>query len=177
MNCDLHQDRILDYETLTAAEQHAVDAHLQVCPECRELARQWRALDAALAQQLHAPAVSECFDAQVRQRITSEAMTATEAGLAERRRGLEAEYAASRQLHHLRQWIPQALDVLGFGVAGGLSGWVAVKLLMLASAAWHASPALTGPQSLVISSATGLVIALGSIALTTSRMMRRVWLR
>jgi anti-sigma factor RsiW len=177
MNCEPYQDRILDYEQLTAAEQQSVDAHLRVCPHCRELGRQWRALDAALANQLRAPDTPEGFETQVRQRIAGEMRAATDADLAERRRMWEARYATSHRCQSPWRWIPRVLDVLGFGVAGGLGGWVVLRLLTLASAAWSAAPALTATQALVISAATGIVIALGLAALVFNRTLRRVWLR
>lgn len=177
MTCDQHQERIFNYERLTAGEQQSVDAHIRVCPQCREVARAWRALDTTLAQQVHAPALPANFDAQLRERIVNEPTTASQTGLAEKRRALEAEYVASRRRHNLRRGIPHLLDVLGYGVAGGIGGWIVAALLSRASASWTASLTLTGPQMLVASSAVGLIIALGLAALAFSRPWRQSLLR
>ena len=177
MSCNVYQDRILDYEQLTAAEQQSVDAHLQVCPECRKVAREWRALDHALTRQLQAPAVSANFDAQLLQRIAREPAAAAKTDLAQRRRALEPEYAIARQARTERPWIPQLLDVLGFGTAGGLGGWLLATLLTQTSAAATASQALTGLQMLVVSSAVGILFALGLVALAFHRPMRLALLR
>jgi anti-sigma factor RsiW len=174
MACDQHQERILDYEQLTAGEQQSVDAHLRVCPQCREVAREWRALDSALSTQLRAPELSRHFDAQLRQRIASETAILTETSLAEQRRALEAEYTAAHRRQNLGWWIPRLLDVLGSGVAGGLGGWFLLMLMAQANTVWTASLTLTGPQMLVISSATGLVIALGLVAFAFRRPLRQV---
>ena len=177
MACDLYQDRILEYDQLTASEQQSVDAHLRACPACREFAQRWQALDGALARQLRAPALSPDFDAQLRQRIAREAPSTAQANLAERRRALEAEYAAARQRQTLRRWIPRLLDVLGCGVAGGIGGWLLVTLLTQAGAASTAFPALTGPQMLVASSVAGIIIAFGTVALAFNRPLRQSLVR
>ncbi len=177
MNCNVYQDQILNYEQLTAIEQQAVDAHIHACPHCREVARAWRALDAALTRQLRAPELSARFDACVRQRIASEAATVSHADLAERRRALETEFAASRPRPNRRRWIPQALDVLGFGVAGGMGGWLLLTLLTRATAAWATLAPPTGPQVLAVSSVIGVALALGLVALGFRRPIRQAFLR
>lgn len=177
MTCDQYQERILDSEQLTPGERESVDAHIRVCPQCRKVARAWWALDSALTQQLRAPALSAGFDAQLRQRIASEPPAASPTGLDERRRALEAEYVASHQRRDLRRWIPQLLDVLGYGAAGGIGGWIAMTLLTQAGASWSASLTLTGPQMLVASSAVGLIMALGLAAFAFSRPLRHALLR
>lgn len=177
MTCDQHLERILAYEQLTAGEQQSVAAHLRVCPQCREMAREWRALDHALTQQIRPPALSAGFDAQLRRRLTTEMAAASQAKLVEKRRALVEKQMASRQCRSLRWWIPRLLDVLGYGVAGGVGGWILATLLTRASASWSASLTLTGPQLLVASSSVGIFIALGLAALVFSRALRPSALR
>lgn len=134
-------------------------------------------MDIALTQQLHAPAPSADFDAQLHQRIAAEYSAVKQIGLAEKRRALEAEYAASQQRRNLRQWTPRLLDVLGYGVAGGMGGWIVAALLSQTNALWTTSFALTGPQMLVVSSSVGIIIALGLAVLAFGRSLRRTLLR
>jgi len=177
MNCNQYQDRILEYEQLTAGEQQSLDVHLRGCPLCREFAQQWHALDGALTQQLHAPMLSAGFDANLRQRITTNAAAARQGGLAERRQALDAEFAAIRQRNRLRGWIHGLLDVLGYGVAGGMGGWVLATLLTRMSHARSVSPDLTEQQISIATALVGMVIFLGLTAAVFCRPVRRFVLR
>ena len=50
--CPAFEDRLLDYEALSAAERHDVDAHTNGCASCRQYLVLLREVDAALTAEV-----------------------------------------------------------------------------------------------------------------------------
>jgi len=134
---------------LPDAARSAVQAHLAACPRCAALAREWTALDRALARHIQPPALSAAFDARLRERIRAERALLTEDQRARRRREIEAQYQA--ELARMRTETRLAMFLGGANAAGFaslalLGVWILKErwnwLLESCGAFWSAQPAL-----------------------------------
>jgi len=136
MACEEFESRILDLleDQLPDVERAAVENHLAGCSGCQAFAGQLRRLDVALGRHLKPPALSPGFEVRLRQRIQTETVVLSEPQRAERKRQIQAEYAADLKLLRKRAfWLFKVLDLIGYATLAALAG----RLI------WQTAPGLT----------------------------------
>jgi anti-sigma factor RsiW len=120
---------------LPAADQSATRSHLAGCAECRAFFDGLRILDSALARSLSPVRLPADFEKRLRNRLARAVEPLDLERQAARKHQLDAEYhAALRQMTGWSRWIPQVLDVLGYGATAAAAAWLA----------WKAEPQLSG---------------------------------
>lgn len=176
LSCAGNELRLMEYldGRLPAGERHGLEEHLAACPECRELCRQWRQLDASLAEGLARPALPPDFAARLWQQIESGSGAAAANSASERQR-LEAELEARwAEYRHrvLRAGMPVLLDGLGYGVLAAVSGGGLFHLTtsLLRSSAVTAT---LNQLALPIGLATGGVVLLTALGLAGRKHLAR----
>jgi hypothetical protein len=127
MSCEEIESQILDYQEnqLAPARRAEVEAHLAGCAGCRTFARQLRQLDAALSASVKVPALSAGFDQRLQGRIEAVPVVWTEAQRSERKRELEAEFAAGQaRLNRGVFTLDTLREHLTWPALGVLAGWL-----------------------------------------------------
>ncbi len=127
MKCVECEEIILEaLETSLAAGQRAeLEAHVAICPSCRQFQQAQRQLDAALVKSLSPPRLSADFSARVLRRVDEELARVVSADVEARKRAAEAEYTAGMAaLRGDRSdfRVLRMLDLVGLGVVGLLVG-------------------------------------------------------
>ncbi len=143
MTCASIENRLSEYveNLLAPAERAEVEGHLASCPECRTLATELSALDAALRAQVQAPALSSNFTSRLNRVIAAEARLVPVAQREERRRALQSEFEtslATLRKHPLSlSGLIQLLSwVSGSALVAGLTWRYAPELAALAKQPW-----------------------------------------
>jgi anti-sigma factor RsiW len=117
---------------LPPAEAKAMEAHLALCPECRQTAQQWKDLDVELAAQLAPPQLSTGFSRKLQERLQKEGSAAPTAISPERKARLTEEFDsvwARDSRRTLRSMAPFALDFVGYGALAAVGSGLLFRLL------------------------------------------------
>jgi anti-sigma factor RsiW len=106
MACPEFEDLILDYceAAASSADRALLEAHIAVCPACRESLAQQQELDLRLAKSLTAPSLSPAFALRLAARI-----------------------AAERRAPQFR-WLPRILDGIGYLGLAAAAGYLLQQL-------------------------------------------------
>jgi anti-sigma factor RsiW len=118
MSCPEYELRIAEWveHRLPEGEKAALEAHLAACPECRDFAARWRALDATLARSIQPAALPADFTTRLWQRIESPLAGPAISSEALKRQ-VETEHAARMaRLDRRFKSLGSLLDALGLGV-------------------------------------------------------------
>ncbi len=164
MPCAEFEDRILDLveHQLAVGERPAVEAHLEVCADCGEFARELTALDAALTRELDAPVLPADFDARLWRRIEAESAPRPAADCVERKRQIEAEFAAQlRSLRAPAHWLPAILDGAAYAVLAVVAGLLLMRWAPELAALLPKSLPAGGRDWLLAGGSTGVFLLVG----------------
>ena len=176
---DVHEMQLFEYldGSLPPAESKAVEARLANCPECRDLALQWRQVDDVLTHELKRPALSKDFSARLLQRVERESVPVKPVSSAPLSSKWEAELNAEWVDYRkkvLRRQLPAALDYLGYGA---ITAVLACLFVRLAPKWLNSIPQLSNATNhqwmLLLATGTAIIVLLSTVAFIARNRISR----
>ena len=164
--CAEYEYEIVDLHDggLPAGRAHAVLAHLDGCPRCRAWADELAALDTGLAATLPRPALSQDFDARLRERIDSLVAPARRGELRSR---LEREHDS--MLDALRRGARRRAALEAVAAAAATLGLLAAFRGLLTQAGGWLPSLGEGPDRWLVFGTIGVAISAAGLAWAVAR--------